>query len=190
MIDFAEHAPSQSESERLVLRDPYPEDAATMVMWRNEATVRAHQPLRMVTVDTIEQDLLRSQSNVLPDYNRERFQWIIEKTEDRIPIGWITLTIRSWEHEIGEIGYSIATVFQGRGYGTEAIRLVLKKIFYEARLYRVEAKCSVENMASSRLLERLGFHREGIMREYFDIQGRRVDHYLYSLLRHEYFTKL
>ncbi|MBX7152566.1 GNAT family N-acetyltransferase [bacterium] len=171
---------------RVRLRDPRVEDAARIYQWRREERIRAHQPLIPLSIEQIRSDLERTSSNKLPDYTRDRFQWIIERLSDQAPMGWITLSIRTWEHLIGEIGYSISSDFHKAGYGTEALRLILHKAFYEAQLYRVEAKCSVQNTASYKLLEKAGFAREGVLRGYFNIRGFRVDHYLYSILRTEF----
>jgi ribosomal-protein-alanine N-acetyltransferase len=104
-------------------------------------------------------------------------------------MGWMTLSIRTWEHQIGEIGYSLSEQFHGQGYGYEALQIMLQKVFFEAHLYRVEAKCSVENAASYKLLEKAGFKKEGVLREYFNIRGKRIDHYIYSFLRPEYINR-
>jgi ribosomal-protein-alanine N-acetyltransferase len=171
---------------RVRLRDPRLSDAEYVFRWRSEEFLKAHQPLIPLSVDQIRTDLEKTSHNDLPNYSRDRFQWIIERLEDAEPIGWITLSIRSWEHQIGEIGYSIAETHHGKGYGFEALRLMLRKAFYDGHLFRVEAKCSVDNVASYKLLEKAGFKREGILREYFNIRGKRFDHFFYSLLRTEY----
>ncbi len=171
---------------RVRLRNPVPEDAEVIFHWRSERMVQAHQPIVYLTVEQIRADIEKSTANDLPNYSRDRFQWIVERMSDGSPLGWITLSIRSWEHQIGEIGYSISEPFHGQGYGFEALKIMLHKAFLEAHLYRVEAKCSIENAASYKLLEKAGFRREGILRQYFNIRGKRFDHYIYSLLRPEY----
>ncbi len=171
---------------RVRLRDPRLTDAEHVFRWRSEEFLKAHQPLIYLSPDQIRADLEKTLANELPNYGRERFQWIIERLSDARPLGWITLSIRSWEHQIGEIGYSLSEDHHGQGFGTEALKLILRKAFYEAHLYRVEAKCSVDNAASYKLLEKAGFRKEGILRGYFNIRGKRIDHYFYSLLRTEY----
>lgn len=174
---------------RVRLRDPLREDAARIFRWRNENALQVHQPLVYLSLDHIQSDIEKTANNNLPNYTRDRFQWIIERSADSEPLGWMTLSIRTWEHQIGEIGYSISEAYHGQGYGYEALQLMLRKAFYEAHLYRVEAKCSVENPASYKILEKVGFKKEGVLREYFNIRGKRFDHYMYSFLRSEYINR-
>jgi ribosomal-protein-alanine N-acetyltransferase len=186
MINPFSHRSLPEITFRVRLRDPKLSDAEHIFKWRSEEFLKAHQPLIHMSPDQIRADLEKTTANDLPNYGRDRFQWIIEKLSDGEPMGWITLSIRSWEHQIGEIGYSLSEAHHRQGFGTEALKLMLRKAFYDAHLYRVEAKCSVANTASYRLLEKLGFKKEGVLRSYFNIRGKRVDHYFYSLLRTEY----
>ncbi|KAB2880145.1 GNAT family N-acetyltransferase [bacterium] len=174
---------------RVRLRDPGSSDASLIFRWRNENALQAHQPLVYLSLDHIQSDIEKTSNNNLPNYARDRFQWIIERLSDSEPLGWMTLSIRTWEHQIGEIGYSISEAYHGQGYGFEALQIMLQKAFCEAHLYRVEAKCSVENPASYKLLEKVGFKKEGILREYFNIRGKRYDHFMYSVLRSEYINR-
>jgi ribosomal-protein-alanine N-acetyltransferase len=85
-----------------------------------------------------------------------------------------------------EIGYMLSESHQGRGLGTAAVSLFVAKIFRESSLDRLFATISVENAASIRLVTRLGFTREGLLREHFLIEGRRVDELVYGILRREW----
>jgi RimJ/RimL family protein N-acetyltransferase len=67
---------------------------------------------------------------------------------------------------VGEVGYLLAPAARGRGVMSRALRLVVAWGFAELRLCRVQAFASPENARSVRLLERLGFAREGLLRSY------------------------
>jgi ribosomal-protein-alanine N-acetyltransferase len=169
---------------QVTLRRPRPSDVDAILAWRAEGEARKHQPLRDLTREELLFDLQALEGAQLADRTRDRYQWIVEVGGR--PAGWVTLVIRSWEHHIAELGYSLGSEFHGRGVGTDAVRLLLGIAFGEGGLYRLEARCSVHNPASYRLLERVGFRREGVLREYFVLHGERVDHYFYSLLRPEW----
>jgi len=152
-----------------------------ILAWRSEPQARLHQPLRDLAREELLFDLQALENAQLSERTRERYQWIVEAGAR--PAGWVTLVIRSWEHQIAEIGYSLGSAFHGKGVGTEAVRRLVHIAFVDGGLYRLEARCSVHNPASYKLLEGIGFQREGILREYFLLHGERVDHYFYSLLR-------
>lgn len=82
-----------------------------------------------------------------------------------------------------EIGYSLHRDWQGRGLAGEALRLVLHYLFEAMQLRRLEADADPRNAASCRLLERLGFVREGLLRERWDVNDELCDSAIYGLLR-------
>lgn len=79
------------------------------------------------------------------------------------------------------LGYQVAKSHEGRGLMAEALRAVIGHAFGEMRLHRLMANHRPENERSGRVLERLGFVREGIAREYLFIGGAWRDHVLTSL---------
>jgi aminoglycoside 6'-N-acetyltransferase len=90
------------------------------------------------------------------------------------------------EPKQGEIGFTLARPYQGRGYATEAVGGLLGHLFGALELHRVRAICDVENPASARVLERLGFRREGQFRENTWFKGRWSSEYLYAMLGSEW----
>jgi RimJ/RimL family protein N-acetyltransferase len=86
----------------------------------------------------------------------------------------------------GEIGYGVGAEFQGRGVGTAVVRAFVKKIFAETSMRRLFALVAEENEPSCRLLERIGFVREGLLREHYLIHGKPVNEVYYGLLRREW----
>jgi len=98
--------------------------------------------------------------------------------------------VANWDHGLSEIGYALSTRFQSRGIMAEALTLLLPEIFLRTNLERVEARCSVDNHGSRKVLEKLGFAHEGTLRAYFRLRGKRIDHALYALLRSDYLPTL
>jgi RimJ/RimL family protein N-acetyltransferase len=98
-----------------------------------------------------------------------------------------TATLHSLQHEQGraELGYSLHPDWQGRGLAAEALRLVIAQAFGPMRLRRLEADVDPRNLASCRLLERLGFQREGLLRARWRVAGEDCDSAFYGLLAHE-----
>jgi ribosomal-protein-alanine N-acetyltransferase len=82
----------------------------------------------------------------------------------------------------GFLGYWIDRGVAGRGMASLAVALVCDHAFSEVGLHRVQADIRPQNGPSQRLVERLGFQREGLLRRYLDIDGDWRDHYSYALL--------
>ncbi|MDB5871228.1 MAG: family acetyltransferase [Ramlibacter sp.] len=82
-----------------------------------------------------------------------------------------------------EIGYVLGRQHWGAGYMLEAGKALVDFAFGPAGLRRLEAEIDPRNTASSRLLERLGFVKEGLLRERWDNKGEVSDSGLYGLLR-------
>jgi len=173
--------PQSRAGERIGLRPASPNDAALLKQWRDEPTVRRHQPLGDVTLAQLRADLAQQSSADLRRGRGQKFQWVILVNAQ--PAGWVTLVIANWEHGLAEIGYALSTPFQRRGLMAPALRQLLDELFATTPLSRIEARCSIENVASQDVLERCGFRREGYLRGYFVLAGRRVDNYLYAILR-------
>ncbi|MDD5336295.1 MAG: GNAT family protein [Rhodoferax sp.] len=85
-----------------------------------------------------------------------------------------------------EIGYGMSSSFWGKGYMHEALSALLEFGFGELELNRVEADVDPRNAASARCLERLGFVKEGHLRQRWIVEGEVSDSSLYGLLRGEW----
>ena len=178
----------ESPEPQVTLRPATIDDAPRLRRWRAEPSVRRHQPLRDVSTAQLRSDLATQRMSDLYRGRGDRFIWIVQA--DSIPSGWITLVVCNWEHGLGEIGYALTTSFQGLGVMTQALTTLLPDLFLRTPLARLEARCAVSNEASQRVLQKLGFVREGLLRGYFLLRGGRVDHVLYALLRTDYIPGL
>ena len=168
-------------SPEVTLRPAEPEDAALLFGWRGEASVRRYQPLTPLTAGQLRSEISSRRHQDLYGERGSRFDWIVQY--DGRAVGWITLVVHSWEHGLGECGYAVSTPFQGRGIMSRAFSLLLDDLFANTSLFRIEARCALENFASQRVLEKLGFRREGVLRGYFQLRGDRIDNLLFARVR-------
>ena len=98
-------------------------------------------------------------------------------------VGGITLcNVRRGVTQSCTLGYWVGAAHARQGYMTAAVRAVIPFVFDSLELHRLEAACLPTNTASMRLLERVGFKREGLARRYLRINGDWRDHVLYALL--------
>ena len=109
--------------------------------------------------------------------------WAIARPDDDRLIGTATLLGIDRAQGRAEIGYALAAAQWRHGYAQEALRLALMHAFDSLQLRRIEADTDPRNAASFRLLERIGFIREGLLRERWLVAGELQDTALYGLLR-------
>lgn len=82
-----------------------------------------------------------------------------------------------------ELGYALGRAYWGQGFAAEALEALLGHAFYVLDINRIEADIDPRNEASARLLEKLGFRREGYMPERWIVHGEKADTAFYGLLR-------
>jgi ribosomal-protein-alanine N-acetyltransferase len=118
----------------------------------------------------------------------EILKWGIALRSDHTLIGSVTLFHLDFTHRRAEIGYALGRPFWGKGYMQETLKAVLSYAFEELNLHRIEADVDPRNTASVKTVERLGFRREGYLRERWQVNGEIQDAYFYGLLRPEWKT--
>lgn len=116
--------------------------------------------------------------------------WAVCLKGEKEPLGQVYLA--KGEQAVWTLGYVFGRPGQGRGYATEAVRALVGAAFRRWGAHRIEAHCNPENAPSWRLLERLGFRREGRLRQNVAFKtgadGAPIwqDTYLYGLLAEEW----
>ena len=158
-------------------------DLPLLVRWMNDPDVRhwLHQSERPdATVDTVRVRFGLDQQG-LPN-----LVWMIETLEGR-PVGHVGLLGVDPHSLRAELAISIGeTDCWSRGYGTDAIRAVLRHAFEEMGLRRIDLHTDVDNARGIRCYEKCGFVREGVMRERRLRYGRPLDMVVMGVLRSEF----
>ncbi|MBB6048408.1 GNAT family N-acetyltransferase [Armatimonas rosea] len=115
--------------------------------------------------------------------------WAITLVGDDQLIGMCTLHQIDLSNGRAEVGYLLGRSYWGQGLATEAASLVIDYAFTTLGLRRLEADIDPRNTGSQRLLERLGFERDGYLRERWCVAGEVSDSALYGLLAREWSIK-
>jgi ribosomal-protein-alanine N-acetyltransferase len=177
------------EGERLFLRPWQDTDGEAVVelFLRNREHWQEFEPLRDDAYFTLEsrlQGIAHSQAGWKQGSSYEF--GIFLKDSERL-IGDIAVDeVRRDPFLHAFVGYSIDREQTGQGYATEALRLLTEFAFAQLRLHRLTAGVSPRNHGSIRVLEKLGYLREGLARENLRINGRWEDHYQYAMLQREW----
>ena len=171
------------ETKRLVLRQMRPGDAeAIFRIYGDEEVMRYRDVLPFTRPEEAQQFL----EGVHARYQQgEEMHWAITlKGEDSL----IGSCGYSWYlgRQFGAIGYDLARLYWKQGIMTEAIEALLRFGFEVRNLHRIEARVRRGNEASMRLLRRLGFQEEGLLRECLFLNNSFYDVKVFSLLKSEY----
>jgi RimJ/RimL family protein N-acetyltransferase len=110
-------------------------------------------------------------------------KWFIIEKKDGTKIGFIG---HFPDRNNLEIGYALIPSERGKGYGTEAVLVMVDYLFLSKNIVRIQAGTNVENKASQKVLEKTGFQKEGINRKILFVRGKWTDFYNYSILREEW----
>lgn len=186
---FAPSVPSiRFQGDGLALRTPTPEDypAWSSLREASRAFLTPWEPIWPsddLTRAGFRRRLRRYRYEISNDL---AYPFLVFRASDDVLLGGITLAnVRRGIVQAGTLGYWIGAPFAGQGYMTRALRVLLPDLFRDLRLHRIEAACLPSNVASIRLLERAGFQREGLAREYLCINGSWQDHLLFGRLERD-----
>ena len=113
--------------------------------------------------------------------------FLIFKNDSKVLIGGINVgNVRRGVSQSATIGYWVGKNYARNGYMNEALNILIPSLFVDLRLNRIEAATLEENTPSRNLLKKIGFKKEGILRQYIKINGKWRDHIMYSLLSDDY----
>ncbi|HMR44406.1 MAG TPA: GNAT family protein [Saprospiraceae bacterium] len=176
------------ETKRLILTGLSPEDMK--YIFDNLPKAR----IKEILGHRSEADYLKEEQkhkNGYSSYNRSFKLFLLTDKESGKIIGRCGIHNWNMEHKRAEIGYVMEDdSFKNKALMSEAVEAILNYGFKELKLNRIEALVGVENVPSLRILEKNNFKKEGILRQYFWIADKYSDAVLFSILSHEYETRM
>jgi RimJ/RimL family protein N-acetyltransferase len=171
-------------TERLLLRETAPSDIeGVFAMESDPVAMRYWNTPPMQDIEQARQAVARALSH-FP--NRVRLRWSIARREDDVFLGHASLFHLQEQSAVAEIGYGLARPYWSKGYMREALTAIIHYAFGALGARRIEADVDPRNEASLRALERLGFRREGLLRERWQVGDEISDSALLGLLAREW----
>lgn len=171
-------------TERLTLRPFHHSDARDLFdMYSDPKVMRFWSSPPWGSIDQAHETIARG---IEAFKNGEYLCLILERTEDSRLLGQCTLFKFSESCRRAEIGYCLASRAWRNGYMNEALRALIGYGFEQLNLNRIEADIDPINEASVKTVERLGFVREGLLRERWIVNGETSDSVIYGLLRKDW----
>jgi [ribosomal protein S5]-alanine N-acetyltransferase len=163
---------------------PYHRDFLELVYsWREDPEVQKYNPLEALSLESLHAKCSTSHSDFADFDNAELFFWLL-KAEEKI-VGNISVRNINRRMLTAEIGYGIAAEARGNGYATEAVRMVTQKAFTDSPLRKLIAYVHQNNLASRRVLKKVGYKPEGVLREHYIVNGIPMNEIIYGILRRE-----
>lgn len=151
--------------ERILLRPLNLSDSERLVSLINASVneLREFMPWMRENITRKEEDeyLLRAVQEM--NLNQAFHFAMVLKSHQEV-IGVIATHPIDWLNESVSIGYWTATAFSGKGYTTESVVLMLEGLFMELKLHRVAVSAATDNVASNRIIEKIGFRFEGVQK--------------------------
>jgi len=175
------------ESPRLMPRRMGCGDLSHFLAYRNDPRVARFQSWETMT-EAAALAFLEVQESQEPFLPGQWLQLAITLKPTQLLIGDCALRIHADDDRQAAIGATLAHDYHGRGLAMEAIWSLLSFAFGQLGLHRVRADTDPENTPAWRLLEALGFRREGHLKQSLWFKGRWADEYLYSILAEEWST--
>jgi ribosomal-protein-alanine N-acetyltransferase len=151
------------------------EDLSIVKEWDNDVGIMGeYEPIIQETKADLEQQ-----------YNKlTEGQWFFVEKKDGTKIGFIAHFLTSGK--LTAIGYALLPNERGKGYGSEAVKIMVDYLFLSKNIVRIQAETHPDNMASQRILEKSGFRKEGIIRKSFFSRGVFRDTVMFGILREEW----
>lgn len=172
------------ETERLILREVEEEDMEQLYEMLSDAEVAKFDYFYPVGSKAEAIKFIERYKNELKE--NEEITWGIILKETNKLIGTCCLGDFDEGARRAEIGYDIAQAKWGKGYATESLEAVINFGFNVMNLNRIEATITPGNNASVKVLQKLNFIQEGIVRERDLIKGKLQDGIIMSILKREY----
>ncbi|KKB41419.1 GNAT family N-acetyltransferase [Bacillus thermotolerans] len=172
------------ETKRLVLRKVTKEDANSLLNYLSDEEVVKYygvEPFKSLgdALDEI------SWYQSIQD-NKTGIRWGITLKEQGTVIGSCGFHNIVSQHFRTEIGFELSKEQWGKGIAAEAVEAIIGYGFEHMNFQRIEALIEPPNLSSQKLVEKLGFIREGLLRNYEFTCGKFDDLYMYSLLKQDF----
>lgn len=172
-------------TKRLVLREFEEEDWSTVFAYQSDPRYLRYNHWTHRTEQDV-RDFVRMFLGQREEEPRTKFQLAITLASDGRLIGNCGIRMKTPDAREADLGYELDPHFWGSGFATEAASRLLAFGFRDVGLHRIWAWCIAENLASARVLEKIGMRQEGHLRENEWMQGRWWDTLVYAILEQEW----
>jgi len=177
------------QSERLILRNFVESDLEPFLTYRNDPKVAKYQGWGIPYSREKGEAFILSMLGKVELKQDGWVQFAIALKESDQLIGDLGCHIKKDDERQARIGFTLDSKHWRKGYITEIIPCLLEYLFEDMNIHRVAADCDVDNIASQRTLDKLGFRREAHLIESYLVDGRYASEYYFGMLQREWKLK-
>jgi RimJ/RimL family protein N-acetyltransferase len=174
------------ETERLRLRPLELTDEDDVFVYQSDPEIVRYIPWPVRTREQVREALIRFAGRTRMTETGDGILFAVVWKATGTVIGQMNVSIASLDDSHGEFGYVVSGAFAGRGIATEASRAVLDYGFTTLGLHQISARLDARNLASARVLEKLGMRREAMFVEDEWFKGEWTSTWVYALLAAEW----
>lgn len=174
------------ESPRLIMKVLNSDNASDVLSFliKNKDEFERYEAKKTTNYYTLsyQKNNLKAELSAFRQLKYIRFYVFKKGNEDQI-IGTISFSnILPYPYLSASIGYKFDSDFRHLGYASESIMYAISVVFNELKLHRIEAFVMPQNSSSINLLEKIGFHNEGLCKKSISICGKFEDHLRYAII--------
>jgi len=177
------------QTSRLILRNFQDSDLEAFFAYRNDPEVAKYQGWDFPYPRERAERFIQSIKEVTLPIQGEWIQYAVVLKDTNELIGDLGCHVKNADSRQAVIGFTIASNHWRKGYANESVPILLKFLFEDMNMHRVTADCDANNIASFRLLEKLGFRREAHFVESFHFNGAYSSEFYYGMLQREWREK-
>jgi len=170
----------------MILRPLDSRDVAAFSAYRSDPEIARYQGWGSPYTEEQAEEFIEQQRMVTPGEIGQWLQLGMELKDESILIGDVAFVILKDSHRQAEIGMTLSRPFQGKGYGTEAVRELVRYLFDDLNVHRVIANCDPANFTAHHLLERVGFRQEGCFVDSLWYKGGWASELWFAILEREW----
>lgn len=164
-----------------IIRSVKEEDLSLIYKWNSQHARGPYQEFEFDSFVNIKKSFQET------GFNTEKFKKLIIEIDNDQPIGLVYMNfVRQGLVRIGLV--ICEDKYRGGGVGTDSTKMIIKHLFENYPIMRIEAETDIENIGAQKVLEKAGFTKEGILRNYRYHHSKWRDFVLYSVLNEEKHT--
>ena len=156
------------------------EDLPSYRQWNSVASFG-----RFYNATPIREESEKNANQLIEEHSDRSFRFAIRPLESEQFLGICAIEDILWSHRVGWLSIALGPDFHGKGFGKDAMQLLINYGFNELNLHRLQLTVFNYNEGAIKLYESLGFKHEGTFREFLQRDGKRHDMHLYGLLATE-----